>query len=81
MNGRNVGVFVAASGGETANQISLTFVQSESDGHKIFGTAGFMMANEILYCFNFQGTSLFVSLACSSSLVELETGVFAIREG
>ena len=81
MSGGNVGVFVAASGGETTDHISLTFVESESDGHQIFGTAGFMLANQISYCFNFQGTSLLVSSGCSSSLVAIETGVSAIREG
>ena len=81
LSGGNVGVFVAASEGETTEHSSLTFVESESDGHKIFGAAGFMIANQISYCFNFQGNSLFVSSGCASSLVALETGVSAIREG
>ena len=76
-----MGVFVAASGGETQDYSSLTCVESESDGYKLLGSTGFMLANQISYCFNFKGTSLLMSSGCSSSMVALEMAISSLRDG
>lgn len=81
LSGENVGVFLAASGGETVDYNCLTHVESESDGYRLLGSAGFMFANQISYAFNLQGTSLLMNSGCSSSMVALETAISAIRDG
>lgn len=72
---------MAASGGETFDYGNLTFVESESDGYKMFGAGGFMIPNQISYAFNLKGTSVLLSSGCSSSIVALETAVAGIQEG
>lgn len=74
--GRNIGVFIGASGSDYEQ---LTY--SSDENVSVTGSANALLSNRISYFFDLKGPSKTVDTACSSSLVALHDAVNAIKNG
>lgn len=79
LRGENVGVFVGSSNNDYGMLIAAD--PAEANPYALTGTASSIVANRISYCFDFQGPSLQVDTACSSTLVAVHQAVSALRNG
>ncbi|KAH7959339.1 hypothetical protein HPB49_010464 [Dermacentor silvarum] len=79
MRGRNVGVFIGCSDSESEGAIG---GDAESiNGYVLLGNNRAMFANRISYTLDFNGPSVAVETACSSTLVALNEAMMALRTG
>ncbi|EDV19158.1 uncharacterized protein TRIADDRAFT_62374 [Trichoplax adhaerens] len=79
IRGRKWGVFVGQSGSE-----AMQAYQSNPDtqiGYSMTGCSSCMLSNRLSHYFNFNGPSIAIDTACSSSIVALDQAVRAIKTG
>ncbi|XP_049519259.1 fatty acid synthase-like [Dermacentor silvarum] len=79
MRGRNVGVFIGCSDSESEGAIGGD--AENVDSYVLLGNNRAIFANRISYSFDFNGPSVAVETACSSTLVALNDAMMAIRTG
>ncbi|KAH6943237.1 hypothetical protein HPB50_017963 [Hyalomma asiaticum] len=79
LRGRNIGVFVGASGSESADAFKMD--PKMMDGYAMLGGCRAMFSNRVSYSLNFHGPSLTVDTACSSAMTALHEAVLALRSG
>ncbi|XP_054923034.2 fatty acid synthase-like [Dermacentor andersoni] len=79
MRGRNVGVFIGCSDSESEGAIGGD--AENVDSYVLLGNNRAIFANRISYCFDFNGPSVAVETACSSTMVALNDAMMALRTG
>ena len=79
LSGKEVGVFLGASGSEFVNR--KTDEIEEIDAYTVIGMANSMLSNRISYIFNFNGPSEIIDTACSSSAMAIHRAVVSLQQG
>ncbi|KAH7956464.1 hypothetical protein HPB52_009978 [Rhipicephalus sanguineus] len=79
LRGRKVGVFIACSHSESESAIRGD--AETDDSYILLGNNRAMFANRISYSFDFNGPSVAIETACSSTLVALNDAMLALRTG
>ncbi|KAH7949702.1 hypothetical protein HPB49_014133 [Dermacentor silvarum] len=79
MRGHRVGVFAGCILSET--RVALNVDVDEVDGHTLVDNLSAMLANRVSYAFDFNGPSITVDTASSSTMTALNQAVLALRSG
>ncbi|KAL1472373.1 hypothetical protein MTO96_039375 [Rhipicephalus appendiculatus] len=76
---RKIGVFIGNSASETVQAFKVD--REKEDAYVVLGCHTAMFSNMISYSLDFQGPSMTIDTACSSTIVALSEAVLAIRSG